>query len=510
VQAFTHASGTVIALSEGNAAEIVCRARTGSSAPEVGTALRVERTFIGLCIQTGKELRCDDAETDTRVDMEAIRALGIRSMVVVPIKEEGRVVGVLAVFAPTARAFTITHMAVVKTIAGQIAAYLQRTHRNQAHPQEPLLAPPAKAVAVSAAASPAPPAAAMKPAVSPVAPPAVAIKPAVSPVVPPTVAIKPAVSPVAPPTVAIKAAEPPLPRRRLAVVPKVEPVRASTLAEEIDPARFSYKKETNSHDEQKESKTDFRPMFDPFNADAARKNRVGTNVLMVGAAAALLVATAVELSFVLRRPAAAPQPAIETSSSPGMPAVPAPASANVQPPAKDTTPALPKRAEALPKPEETVVLPPGPSAISKAKDNAAQTSEAPAIFLGYLPASGSLSNLVIPVSQPPNPRLLRQSDFEPVTALEKVPPVYPLVAKQYKLTGSVVVQGTVNKNGRISDLQLISGSPLFRDAAFAALKQWVFKPAKLNGQAIEQPTKIRLYFREKGRPEVRGFSESAN
>ena len=49
----------------------------------------------------GKELRCDDCETDTRVDTAAIRALGIRSMVVTPIKEENRVIGVLAVFAPT-------------------------------------------------------------------------------------------------------------------------------------------------------------------------------------------------------------------------------------------------------------------------------------------------------------------------------------------------------------------------------------------------------------------------
>src|SRR5215472_2769793 len=213
VQTFTHASGTVIALREGNAAEVVCRARTGSNAPEVGTILRIDRTFIGLCIQSGKELRCDDTETDTRVDTAAIRALGIRSMVVVPIKEEGRVVGVLAVFAPTAHAFSITHMAVLKTIAGQIAAYLQRTHRNQAYSPEPLPPPPAKAGAVSAAAAPVPP-----------------------------------------PPVRMKPAEPVLPQRRLAVVRKVEPVRASTLAKEIEPARFSYKKETNSHDEQKESK----------------------------------------------------------------------------------------------------------------------------------------------------------------------------------------------------------------------------------------------------------------
>jgi TonB family protein len=468
VQTFTHASGTVIALSEGNAAEVVCRARVGASAPEVGTALRLEGTFIGLCIQSGKELRCDDAETDTRVDTAALRALGIRSMVVAPIKEEGRVVGVLAVFAPAAHAFTITHVAVVKTIAGQIAAYLQRGRRNQAYSPEPLPAPPAKAAAVSAAAPP-----------------------------------------VLPPAVMIKPAEPPLAHPRLAVVPKVGPVRTSTLAGKIDPARFSqkpdrlsYKKETNSYHEQKESKTDFRPLFDTYREAATHKNRVGTNVLMIGAIVLLILGVAVELSLIFRRPAAAPQPAPEASSSPGTPAAPAPVSANVQPPAKDTAPVLPakydkpqpKREEALPKPEETVMLLPGPSRISKAKDNSAQTSEAPAIFLGYLPASGSLSNLVIPVSQPPNPGLVRQSDFEPVTALTKVLPVYPLVAKQYKLSGNVVVQGTVNKNGRISDLQLISGSPLFRDAAFAALKQWVFKPARLNGQAIEQPATIRLYF----------------
>ena len=78
--------------------------------------------------------------------------------------------------------------------------------------------------------------------------------------------------------------------------------------------------------------------------------------------------------------------------------------------------------------------------------------------------------------------------------LKKVAPVYPLVAKQSRLSGSVVVQGIVNKSGRITNLEQISGSPLFRDAAFAALKLWVFKPAKLNGQAIEQATTIRLFF----------------
>src|SRR5215469_4967998 len=144
-QAFTNASGAAIAI--GNSEEIVCRARSGSSAPDVGTALRVEGSFTGICIQTGKELRCDDAETDTRVDTSAIRALGIRSMVVTPIKDEGKVVGVLAVFAPTPHAFTITHVAVLKTMADQISALLQKERRSKDEPQVELVARPKPAVA---------------------------------------------------------------------------------------------------------------------------------------------------------------------------------------------------------------------------------------------------------------------------------------------------------------------------------------------------------------------------
>src|ERR1700731_1040661 len=167
-QAFTNASGVAIALSEGNADEIVCRARSGSSAPDVGATLRVEGSFTGLCIQTGKELRCDDCETDTRVDTAAIRALGIRSMVVTPIREDSRVVGVLAAFAPTPHAFTITHVAVLKTMADQIAALLQKERRareeNALHPEPPVTMP--KPVAAPPAPAPPPAPVVIKPAAS--------------------------------------------------------------------------------------------------------------------------------------------------------------------------------------------------------------------------------------------------------------------------------------------------------------------------------------------------------
>jgi TonB family protein len=474
-QAFTNASGTAIALSEGNADEIICRARAGSNAPEVGTALRVQGTFTGLCIQSGMELRCDDAETDSRVDKAAIRALGIRSMLAIPIKEEGRAIGVLAVFAPTARAFTITHLAVLKTMADQVEAYLERKqrpqHQNQAaFSPEPFAAPPVKPVASSAPARPTPPTG---------------------------LVIKPPTNASAP--------------RQLPVVPEGVPVRARKLAEEIlgaarpipavpdrtdpAPAPSSKKKDVSSERAQNASKRELWPGFRTLDAAATSGKRPSAKVLIIGAAAVVIVAVAAILLFKLLKPAAAPQAAIAASSSTATAAPPDLVSANVQPPAENTSPApAATDEEAQPKREQTVVLSARPSRIPRAKDNPAPSSEVPAIALLSGPAAGSLSNLASPVSQTSRARLLTRSELEPITVIKKVLPVYPLVAKQRALSGTVVVQGTVNKNGKISGLQLISGPPVFRDAAFEAVKQWVFKPARLNGQPIEQETKIRLDF----------------
>lgn len=469
-QAFTNASGSAIALSEGSGDEIVCRARAGSTAPEVGTSLRVESTFTGLCVQSGKELRCDDAETDSRVDKEAIRALGIRSMVVVPIKAEGLVLGVLAAFAPTARAFNITHVAVLKSMADQVAAYLEHKQRDEAYAPEPLPAPAVKAVSPSAEAS---------------AP------------VPPALVITPAAPASTPPEVPD--------------VPKVEGVPASALAEDIDrnpqttpvlsglgpdAAPVSEKQKTNSPDQEKEWISNFRASFRTMDAVEAPEKWHNPKLLAIGAAAVVVViALVVVLMFGLRRPAAAPQPTLGTASSPGTATGLAPGHGNVQPAANNNSTATrAKQQEFQPKREQAIVLPAHPSRISTARDNSAPASEAPALALGSVPVSGSLSNLASPTSASTPSRIWTKSDLEPVTVIKKVPPVYPMVARQRRLSGSVVVEGTVDKNGRINHLQLISGPPIFRDAAFDAVKQWVFRPARLNGQAIEQPTKIRLEF----------------
>jgi len=116
--AFTRAAGAAIALSEGDA--MLCVASAGSDAPSLGTTIQAGSGFSGECIRTGRSLRCDDSETDERVDREGCRALGIRSMVAVPIRQGHRVTGLLEVFAAQPFAFNGQDISVLQQLTGTI------------------------------------------------------------------------------------------------------------------------------------------------------------------------------------------------------------------------------------------------------------------------------------------------------------------------------------------------------------------------------------------------------
>ena len=63
-------------------------------------------SLSGLCVEKGTILRCDDSELDPRVDREACRTVGLRSMIVTPLKHLDTTVGVLKVVAPEVSAFS--------------------------------------------------------------------------------------------------------------------------------------------------------------------------------------------------------------------------------------------------------------------------------------------------------------------------------------------------------------------------------------------------------------------
>jgi TonB family protein len=489
-QAFTSASGTAIALSEGSGDEIICRARSGASSPEVGTALRVEGSFTGLCIQSGKELRCDDAETDTRVDTAAIRALGIRSMVVTPIKEENRVVGVLAVFAPNAHAFTITHVAVLKTMADQIAQLLQKERRSRDEgpaPETPSLVPVALARSVP---------------------------PTATPVLPAPVVIKPAGSV---PASAPRAVPP--------MVARVEPIRAAAVVEPLA-APIAPAKHEERRTEPKSQPQMNHVSFGTLDTLGAHETKSGGRWIFVSAGLIVIAAAATFGYLKIRKPAApaphaqAPATAANTQPAPSVQATisnsasetgSVPSVSVTSAPAvrlKDEGADSGKRAEknsakpspAAPEAKQTpqaVALSSGPSRIappSAADSGQAATDAAPALTVSGPSASGSLNSLASPAVTS-TPSMLAQSTLEPLKVIKRVAPIYPPVARQRLLSGMVVVEALVDKEGKVSDLRLVSGSPIFREAAFDAVKQWIYQPAKLNGQPIEQKTTIQLSFK---------------
>jgi len=98
------ASGIAIALAE--AGEIICRGTAGETAPPLGLKLSLQSGLTAVCYLTGTIVRCDDSETDTRVDRAACRELGIRSVVAVPMRTPLGVGGLIEAFEKEAYAFT--------------------------------------------------------------------------------------------------------------------------------------------------------------------------------------------------------------------------------------------------------------------------------------------------------------------------------------------------------------------------------------------------------------------
>lgn len=482
-QAFTNASGTAIALSEGSAEELTCRARSGSAAPEVGTTMRLEGSFTGLCVQSGKELRCDDAETDTRVDTNAIRALGIRSMVVTPIKEDNKVIGVLACFAPTAHAFTITHVAVLKTMGDQISGLLQRDRRMREEGMVPEPTP-AAAFPKAAPATPAPAPVVIKPAVSngngTAAAPAKSAFPVVS---------------------------------RVEIAKPAEAIPAATVKRE-------------------EKRPEARANFGTLDAMAAKGSKPGANLKMIAAVAVVVVAALGTFAFLKMRKTATPAPAPVAQLAPSTPppqeasnsqiqvsATPAASNSQANSGALSNSAAEPAKTarvsaeeskksekakkgsekavaeepEAKPTPA-TVALNRGPSRIGSAT-TVSGGEVSPTLAMDSGSATGTISALTVPVNTSA-PAALRQSNLEPMQVLKTVPPVYPPIAKMRRLSGQVTVEFTVGKDGKAHNPRLLAGQPAFRDAAFEAVRQWTFRPAKLDGKPVEQTTQVKMDFHQ--------------
>ena len=116
----TNATGAAIALRHGN--EIICRARTGYTAPDLGTRLKDDSSLSAECIRTGEVLLCNDAENNPRVDSITCRRLGVRSILASPLCHSQRTLGVFEVLSSQPNAFDDQHVAIMQSLSVMMVA----------------------------------------------------------------------------------------------------------------------------------------------------------------------------------------------------------------------------------------------------------------------------------------------------------------------------------------------------------------------------------------------------
>ena len=131
-QHLTGATGAAIALRAGD--EIVCRARAGRTAPDLGVRLQTDAGISAEAVRSGQIMLCHDAERNPRVDLASCRRLGVRSILVSPLRHYRRTLGVFEVLSSSPGAFDERDVATMQLLSGMMVAAISRIsslHRAQ-------------------------------------------------------------------------------------------------------------------------------------------------------------------------------------------------------------------------------------------------------------------------------------------------------------------------------------------------------------------------------------------
>jgi TonB family protein len=407
----TGAGGIALALRSNGT--VICRARAGEIAPQLGGRLNVDSGISGECLRTGKALRCDDTQTDDRVDPEVCRVLGIRSIAVVPLHGREGTVGILEALSSRPQAFTGVHLSLLLRLAevGEVASDQELGSDFEARGSVP----------------------------------------------------------------------PAIPNK--IVVPKLV-VAASVPDESLMPNVFEGR-----------SFKGWRSYW-----------TIG------GIALAVMLMSAViwiSLSDTDGETASSEQPTqsqIAPRENPSHPVL-------TVPPWKPSTGRIQVRADgklgkralhdaSIFEPEPLPASE-GPFSGLKAGATASQPSPSSEISLplppevtANAPDTAVLATLVSTSATLPAADLAISQGVTEATLVHNVLPVYSSQARAQHLSGDVVVEATIAKDGRIRDLKVISGPPLLAKAATEAIRQWRYHPSLLNGKPVDVHKQITIVFKD--------------
>ncbi len=100
-----------------------------------------------------------------------------------------------------------------------------------------------------------------------------------------------------------------------------------------------------------------------------------------------------------------------------------------------------------------------------------------------------------PAPKPPQgPRAVVSEGVQQALLVHRVEPVYPLLARQIHLEGTVQLHAIIGRDGTVRSLEVLNGHPILARAAREAVSEWRYRPTLLSGQPVEVETHITVIF----------------
>ena len=112
---------------------------------------------------------------------------------------------------------------------------------------------------------------------------------------------------------------------------------------------------------------------------------------------------------------------------------------------------------------------------------------------GVIGSIVSSTNVKAPTVAAPQ-RIRVSSGVSTGNLIRKITPQYPSIARTAHISGSVILEAEISKEGDVVNLHVIGGPPLLRQAAIDAVKQWKYRPYLLNGEPVVVDTQVTVIF----------------
>ena len=507
----TGATGAAIVLERDGS--LICRASSGSTAPELGSHLDQAAGISGECSRTLKTYWCDDTLTDPRTDAEASRQWGVRSVVVMPLLRSDALIGLFELFSTQPYAFGVRDERALEILVDRTLTNLDHA----AQPGEPEADPIGPAADLQEENL-------QKIGLQDVHGMNIARQSLGLSTLDPNAMLSPESASASFPLPDLHSENPELPRLgaseaqaqkldhgHFALPTEIEQqLVAPELPEEFSPVDIHALLENSRSINNEPERSAIHTVAEvdhaaPPVAVVKQLDYISWALGFAVISVAVLLGLVLGQHFVLSHPQVAARPRASTQVSASPPAGPSSQTVPTSTLSKtedkksestDKTPGQIRNSNSGLVRNRDEAVPPGGLLVS---ENGKEVFR--------LPPSGDENNRpsadqVQPASEvEADAAAHSQSAIEVPEAtaqqelLHRVEPEYPEAARQQNIQGAVVLEIHIGADGSVREVSVVSGSPLLAQASTEAVKQWKFKPRVVNGHPAEMQTRVTFDFR---------------